>query len=292
VQDRERVFQSNENKDFLRSAYDLRLIRDWFNETKRPLKYLGLPAWEMSDIIAWQPFLSKFTTIEREENQQHLMFLRANVKQVEHRLHALYGEFDEILLTGRDRYGHSPEWPYDLFNLDYFGGLLYSDFSRPKALRKVIENQSNFEQSFLLIITQHIRDRDTMGAKGAFLQDLRTSLQNSTSDSKRRAAIEQTLDWYSATNTPDAARQALYLNTLLRDTGEFYQFDVFCRPAIVYIGTGHAVMIHFVTEFRMRTGVVHKVSSKQTLNEVVNLGVVELRNQLLTPLKGQPKLPA
>ena len=32
------------------------------------------------------------------------MFLKANVENVEHRLHSLYGEFDDILLNGRDTF--------------------------------------------------------------------------------------------------------------------------------------------------------------------------------------------
>lgn len=156
------TFETNPNKDFIRSSYDRELIKDWYASKRHLLKYLGLPAWQMLDILSWQEFLSRFTAIEREENEQHLMFLKANVTDIEHRLHSLYGEFDNILLTGRDRYGNTPEWPYDLVNLDYFGGLIYPNLSRPKALRKLVLNQATYETSFLLIVTQHLRDRDTV----------------------------------------------------------------------------------------------------------------------------------
>ena len=126
----EMVFESNPNKDFLRSNYDKPLIEQWYRSRGKPLKYLGLPAWKMLDIIEWQDFLEHFTTIEREEDQQHLMFLRANVKDLEHRLHALYGEFDDLLITGRDKYGKTPQWPYDVVNLDYFGGFIYPNLAR------------------------------------------------------------------------------------------------------------------------------------------------------------------
>src|SRR5437762_1416922 len=96
-------FQSNPNKDFLRREYDKALVQQWHTRVGAELKYIGLPAWKMLDIIEWQQFLERFTTIEREEDQQHLMFLKANVQDVEHRLHALYGNFDDILRSGRDR---------------------------------------------------------------------------------------------------------------------------------------------------------------------------------------------
>ncbi|MGD0909793.1 MAG: hypothetical protein ABSA96_19590 [Candidatus Acidiferrales bacterium] len=269
------VFRTNPNKDFLRRGYDTGHVERLFRSLGRPLKYLGLPAWEMLDILEWDKYLNRFTTIEREENQQHLMFLRANVKDIEHRLYSLYGEFDEILLTGRDQYGKMPEWPYDVVNLDYFGGLLYSDFSRPQAIRKLIRNQATYKSSFLLIVTQHIRDCDTSGEKKSFLDDLRRSLKNSSIDAQRHGAIDRIIDWYAEPGTPDAARQALYLNMLLRDVGEAEYFDVTSRPAILYAGTGGAVMIHFVTDFTFRPGISHKVGSSQPIADVLTFSVRE-----------------
>lgn len=271
------VFRSNANKDFLRRGYDTELIERWFRGVGRPLKYFGLPAWEMLDILEWDPYLSRFTTIEREENQQHLMFLRANVKDIEHRLYSLYGEFDQILITGHDQYGKMPEWPYDVFNLDYFGGLLYADFSRPQAIKKLIKNQATYKTGFVLVVTQHIRDCDTAGEKRSFLNDLRRSLKNSTVDQGVRKAIDETIDWYAEPNTPDAARQALYLNMLLREAGESECFDVTCRPAILYAGTGGAVMIHFVTDFIFRPGISHKVGSSQPLLNVLAFPIREVQ---------------
>lgn len=290
VDQRPVVFHSNPNKDFLRGTYDREIIRAWYAERKQKLKYLGLPAWEMLDIIAWEPFLSRFTTIEREENQQHLMFLRANVKEVEHRLHSLYGEFDQIILSGRDRYDHSPDWPYDLVNLDYFGGFVYSNLARPKAIRKLIENQANYKHSFVLIITQDVRDGDSLGVKAAFLEDLRRSLNVLARNSKLRRSVDTVLDWHSAVSTPDSARQALFMNVCLRDFGELEQFDVTCRPAILYSGTGGSLMIHFVTEFRHRPSAGHKTTSKQSLIDVVNFNVHTLTNGSFTEADERPRI--
>jgi hypothetical protein len=279
------VFESNPNKDFLRSSYDKTLVKEWFNFKGKSLKYLGLPAWEMLDIIEWQEFLDRFSTIEREENQQHLMFLTANVKDVEHRLHSMYGEFDELLLTGRDKYGKRPDWPYDIINLDYFGGFIYSNMSRPKALIKLIENQGIFEDSFLLIVTQHLRDGDSTGEKASFLEDLRRSLKNSTYDSTLHVGIDRVIDWYLNSEIPDAARQALYMNFFFRDYGEAHHFNVECRPAVIYAGTGGTWMIHFVTSFRYKPGIGHRAASDQSLIELINLGLREVRDGHFTPTR-------
>jgi hypothetical protein len=278
AEQREAVFQSNRNKDFLRGEYDYSHVERWYRTRGTRLNYLGLPAWEMLDIIAWEKFLERFTTIEREENQQHLMFLRANVRDIEHRLYSLYGEFDQMLLTGRDRNGRRPEWPYDIVNLDYFGGFLYSDLSRPKAIKKLISNQVDFQRSFLLIITQRLRDADVIGAKAAFLDDLRRSLKSAVLERGTRSAIDRVMDWYGNADTPDSMRQALYMNVFLRDAGEAEHFDVECRPAILYGGTGKASMIHFVTDVTFRAGVGHKTASKQGILELVDLGTLEVRD--------------
>jgi hypothetical protein len=281
-------FHTNVNKDFIRSEVDFAQIDLWYRKVGRRLKYLGLPAREMLDIITWERFLDRFTTIEREEDQQHLMFLRANVKDVEHRLYALYGEFDQILLRGRDRNRRVPDWPYDLVNLDYFGGFLYSDLSRPKALRKLIANQANFQQGFLLIITQHLRDGDRIGEKSQFIEDLRRSFRGSTPDPRVCDAIDGLFDWYASPDTPDSFRQSLYMNVFFRDVGETEHFDVECRPPILYSGTGNAQMMHFLTGFTYRPGIGHKTVSTQSLLELINLGLREVRNGTFAPVRKSP----
>jgi hypothetical protein len=287
------VFRTNPNKDFLRNEYDFAHVERWCRKKGRRLKYLGLPASEMLDISAWEQFLARFTTIEREENQQHLMFLRANVRDIEHRLYSLYGEFDQILLTGRDRYGSTPEWPYDLFNLDYFGGLLYSDFSRPQAIKKLVSNQANFQQDFILIITEDLRDGDTIGEKLSFLTDLRRSLKGATTDSQTRSKVDKLMDWYTDATTPDFFRQALYMNTFLRDSGEAAHFDVECRPAILYAGTTKARMVHFVTDFVFCKGISHKAVSKQNLLQLINLGTREVKDgKFVKPARVAPTFAA
>jgi len=272
------TFETNPNKDFLRDSYDRELIKIWYAKKGRSLKYLGLPAWQMLDILSWEKFLSRFTAIEREENQQHLMFLKANVNDVEHRLDSLYGEFDNILLTGRDRYGNTPAWPYDLVNLDYFGGLIYPNLSRPKALRKLVQNQAAYETSFFMIVTQHLRDRDTAGEKQLFLEELRMMLKSGIHDKSLHPGVDKVIDWYLGTQVPDAVRQALYMNFLLKDIGEIEHFDVKCRAPIIYAGTGGSWMMHFATDFVIKPSVGHRVASEQTLVEVINLGLREIKD--------------
>jgi hypothetical protein len=287
------VFRTNPNKDFLRNEYDFAHIERWYQKKGRRLKYLGLPASEMLDIIAWERCLDRFTTIEREENQQHLMFLQANVRDVEHRLYSLYGEFDKILLSGRDVYGSVPDWPYDLFNLDYFGGLLYTDLSRPRAIKKLISNQANFQQDFILIITEDLRDGDIIGEKASFLADLRRSLKGATTDARTCGKIDKLMDWYTDAATPDFFRQALYMNVFLRDAGEAEQFDVECRPAILYAGTSKARMVHFVTDFTFCKGIGHKTVSKQNLLQLINLGTREVKDgKFVKPARVAPTFAA
>ncbi len=285
-QSMETVFKSNPNKDFLRSGYDKAIVKEWFSEAGRPLEYLGLPGPDMLDIVEWQEFLGRFTAIERGENEQHLLFLRANVRDVEHRLYSLYGEFDEIIRTGRDRYNRAPRWPYDLVNLDYYGGLVYQTLSRPLALQKLIANQDEYKRSFLLVITQHLRDADLKGEKLSFFDELERRLVR---DLGSRGTIAEAMTSFKSTRTPDTARQVAYVNILLRDFGEASHFQVNCRPAIVYSGTGGARMLHFVTAL-IHSERAYRAVSEQSLIDVVNLGYRELRDAQLFDVTTVPKI--
>jgi len=283
------VFETNRNKDFLRNEFDYAHVERWYKRHGKRLNYLGLPAWKMLDIISWEKFLNRFTTIERKETEQHLMFLQANVRDVEHRLYSLYGDFAEILLQGRDTLGKQPEWPFDVVNLDYFGGFIYSNLSRPKAFRKLISNQAEHQRGFLLVVTHDVRDRDVNGAKLSFVDDLRHRLKGSTSEKSTRDAIDRAMDWYEDPENPDWCRQGLLMNTFLHDTGETEHFDVECRPPILYSGTGKSSMIHFVTDFVFRPGAAHKTASKQSIFDVVDLGNREVKDARL--IKSTTKAP-
>lgn len=274
------AFRSNPNKDFLRSVYDKEIIVRWCSAIGRPLEYLGLPGADMLDVAEWQDYLNHFTAIERDENQQHWLFLRANVRDVEHRLYSLYGEFAKILLSGRDRYDRAPCWPYDLVNLDHFGGLIYRSLARPKALKKLIQNQDDYERSFLLIITHDVRDADLSGEKLSFLDDLERQLIRDSGDTPSLGAA---ICWYKAESTPDVARQVTYTNVLLRDLGEAAHFRVRCRPGITYTGTGGTKMVHFVTDFH-HSPKAYRAVSEQSLVQVVNLGCREVRSRQLVKL--------
>jgi len=284
--DTELAFKSNPNKDYLRSVYDKALIRAWQQARGARLQYLGLPGPEMLDVIEWQDHLDRFSTIERRENEQHLLFLRAHVRDVEHRLHSLYGEFDKILLTGRDVYGQSPRWPYDIVNLDYFGGFLYQDMARPRALSKLISNQDEYERSFLLIITHDLRDGDFVGEKMSFFDSLGRAL---TRDYGSEQVVRTFVEAYKDPMTTDAARQAVYVNSFLRDAGEMAHFRVRARPAITYIGTGGTKMIHYTTDFQHDPS-QHRAVSEQSLIELLNLGFCELKNGEFHPVAA-PTLP-
>jgi hypothetical protein len=274
------TFKTNANKDYLRSSVDRGIVSAWRARRGTDLRYLGLPGPDMLDIIDWQEYLESFTTIERSENEQHRIFLKANVRDVEHRLHSLYGEFDSILVTGRDSYGQAPRWPYDIVNLDFYGGLLYSNLARPKALAKLVANQDTFGRGFVLFVTHDVRDMDAGGEKRAFLQDVRKLLLRERCPS---AAADKAVDWYLSEAAPDVARQALYLNMLLRDLGEANHFEVRLRPAVAYLGTGGTKMVHHAAEFDHQAA-AYRAVSEQSATEVFNLGYRELDSgKLLEP---------
>jgi hypothetical protein len=68
------------------------------------------------------------------------------------------------------------------------------------------------------------------------------------------------------------------MNFFLRDSGEGEHFNVKCRAPIVYSGSGRAWMIHFATEFYYQPGMGHRATSDQSLVELINLGLREVKD--------------
>ena len=154
------------------------------------------------------------------------------------------------------------------------------------ALQKLISNQDEYKRSFLLVITQHLRDADLKGEKLSFFDELERRLVR---DLGNRVTIAEAINAFKSTTTPDTARQVSYVNVLLRDFGEASHFQVNCRPAIVYSGTGGARMLHFVTDLS-RTERAYRAVSEQSLIDVVNLGSLELRDAQLFDVTTVPKI--
>jgi len=142
---------------------NLTLLR---NRIPPPWKYFGLPSTSMEDVELLKDSLSCVHAVERgiegrEWKVQHNLAVTAILKG--YRGFKLFrGDIDEIILESHDQGKQMLDWPYDLVNLDYTGGIIYknSPLNRVKSIQKVVEEQGNRETSFVLLITVNDKHYD------------------------------------------------------------------------------------------------------------------------------------
>ena len=145
-------YESTGNKDRVRKE-DKALIEKEFKRKKAQLSYLGMPSGELKDILEWRDYLSRCTAVENDFAQRHTLELNAVRLNLSGKIDILFGDIDNILAHGKDKYGNKLKFPYDIVFLDYFGGILYRGFRRVNAIDSLVSKQKG--NSFLLFLISH-----------------------------------------------------------------------------------------------------------------------------------------
>lgn len=156
------TFTSSEAKDYVRHVVDRDFIRVFRNQhySEQQLSYLGLPGEAILDILSWREFIGYCTAVE--EDGATLSGLELNVlkNRLEGVVHPIRANIDELLSseTGRSRL----RWPYQVVNLDYYGGLVNCkenrESKRLEALKALLARQR--DAAFVLFLTLNLRDKD------------------------------------------------------------------------------------------------------------------------------------
>jgi hypothetical protein len=157
-------FTSSAAKDYIRSQIDRNIIKSFklHHFPEQNLSYLGLPGPELLDILSWREFLGYCTAVEKADVVDELE-LNALKNHLEHMVHVVCADIDE-LIQGEN--GHIKlHWPYQIINLDYYGGLINAKVNgtsrtsrRLETLKKLFERQLG--AAFILFLTLNLRDDD------------------------------------------------------------------------------------------------------------------------------------
>ncbi len=148
------------------------------------LRYFGLCSPGMGDVLDWRAMFDEFHVAERgidgvEWLDQHELLLTASLNGISEKVVLLRGDIDEIVLAGRDPFGTTVRYPFDVISLDYSGGLFYRDNSggipRLKAIEHVITEQAHFDRSWLLFISVCL-DAPHDGEVKRTLENIKTEL--------------------------------------------------------------------------------------------------------------------
>ncbi len=250
---------------------NLKLIKRFYCERKGELRYLGLPAAPLSDILQWGEYFCHFSAVERgkkdeEYKYQHELMLSAMRHGISNKLLLLRGDMDDIFLNNEDEFGNSLVYPYDVVSLDYSGGVIYKDDSgkakRPDSIAKLMENQAKLNQNFLLIISTNM-DNEDQGEIKAVFPDIGRALGKLGIDAERCVKGYQEHEL-------DEARLKIFVPYLVnRLASRWYQCEYF-KP-IFYEGNRDTHMMNFAVWLKRTKDFIAGRPSRQSVLNILNL---------------------
>jgi hypothetical protein len=258
------------NKQKVREM-NLRLIERYFKDREGDLRYLGLPASTMTDVLQWQSYFRHISAVERgrpgeEYRYQHDLMLTAMQHGLADKLELLRGDMDEILLSGKDDFSNLVLYPFDVVSLDYSGGLIYKNNSgrakRAESIGSLLGEQATRNQDFVLLVSCNL-DNEDRGEIRAVFDDVERALE------KLGINASSTIQAYLS-HELEEARLKVYVPYLVgRLSATWYQCEHF-KP-IYYEGNRGTRMMHFSMWLKRTAQYVAGRPSRQTLVHVLNL---------------------
>ncbi len=274
-------YYSSEEKDVVRTHFDLPLVRRVHKSKRRRLGYFGLPGSEALDLQEWGGMLKRAVAVEKDTVSREGLqeTLRSRLPRL--RCDVIEGEMDEIIISGRGedkfsggrRYSSDiRSWDFDIVYLDYFGpflpsvrsGLEDEDKARTKALHALFDSgRVDAWEEWLLLLTVDTRlspeMRDEMRrflvkAKSGFSREVRESLDYMLSGPS--GSLEE------------RARLILGSYAVLMSAAVGAQSRAKPRGAVLYKGSEGHDMIHLACEFFPNRDALGSVSSPGPFLEV------------------------
>lgn len=266
-------YATTDNKERVRDE-DTELIKKE-HVKKKKLTYLGMPSWEMRDILAWKDYFDKFTAVEIDDQMRNRLMLNAINSGLSNKITILFGNIEKILIKGSDEFNNKLQFPYDVVFLDCFGAIVYHELQRIKAITALIEKQKGSD--FLLLLTFNIRERKYCN------QSINTVLDKMEKellgyylrDDKAKMKISKIIGWYKADQTEEMYRQKIFGSYFMKTMAEERGFKVHVYPPIFYLGFNDSPMIHFAFKLMSGTESPTKEVSDQTVFDIINLNLKE-----------------
>lgn len=296
------AFQDTSNKATVRQKWDLPILTEFSKQLGHELTYFGLPGEWLGDLIDWRDVLGYRTGVERLHKSGKR---RAEELRLIHRLQTnvminglgsnwqlLRGDVEDIILEGFDVDGTPPTlndrdvphrrlFRYDLYNLDFIGGIGYADTKgesrRIQMIRKLFERQKRHD--FLLILTINVRD--TIGG------ELSTYLLEVADETPDDEELYATLEWYAnAGRGKKKYKLKSALPIAMQDFARYCYFNCYCYPPLAYQGY-EAFMVHFVFKLNFCPRRNFPVPRQQEIRELLDLPLVEIEDGDIVVAKTQ-----
>lgn len=242
------------------------------------LRYFGLPSSSLQDVAQWNALLEKVTAVERGEQGREWILqneLQVNAFKlgISSKLTLLRGDIDQVLITGKDAFGSSPTWPYDIVSLDYSGGLFYRDASqvlrRLEAIKQVFVRQAAAgAPDFVFFLSFNLDQVDP--------HEVRESLKVMERDLKRFGRSADNVMAAYLAHTKEQARLKLYVMNLTAQLAAQSQFDSDSEPPIFYSGNKGTEMMAFRCFLKRSTRTFVPRAPKERLHQIINRRMIEI----------------
>jgi hypothetical protein len=248
---------------------DGRRLRKFAELLDKRLSYCGLPSVEFLDVAAWKNYLESVTAFENDQDAYEDMLIEWDKLNYPFPLTINPGNANNIF-----NFLSSSEYCFDLYNLDLFGGLVYTVKQKSlrtiDALRRMFSEQARCERSFILICTFNVRDA---GASEyfAFLESARQELMgrpNSTENIRKH-------------NVDQSTRMKLCFPYFCWQQAHANGFEHLCDSVVRYRSS--TVMVHFFQVFRYKGIRLLPVASTDRLIELANQTLYEIKGQIQQP---------
>lgn len=244
------------------------------------LTYFGLPSSSLEDIVQWSPLLDHITAVERGQagegwRLQNELLANAFHHGILSKLTLLRGDIDQIIVDGKDTFGNSPQWPFDVVSLDYSGGLFYRNREnspiRLEALKSMFARQgSGPASSFVFLLSFNLDSVDQ--------HEVRESVKIIGRDLERFGhTTGAVIDAYLK-HPKDQARLKLYVPHLVGQLAVQYQFECESGPPIIYLGNREIEMMAFRFYIRKSARTFAPRLPGERLHQIVNRKMIGITN--------------
>jgi hypothetical protein len=247
------ILYSSQDKELTRLR-DKDLVQELYDRVGRHLSYLGLPSPWMGDVESWLEYLDVICAIEQDQKLIPDMVDKAFTLGCVHQLHYFVGDIDRILIDRIDTQGKSIEsfFPVDLINLDYCGGLVYSDFKHIAALKSCIRFQAKTIPSmpvsrgfpyFLLFVTHNYKAGKTKIGRAYASAYLAREVGLYDEDLQQK--VQEVLVWLGSSDCPAPYRHKVFLIGKVKEISESLGLLVRVESIFCYEGDRGAPMMHY-----------------------------------------------
>jgi len=240
---------------------------------------LGMPSGEMRDILAWQNYINNSSAIEIDPEQRSELVLSAIKNNLQDKVKVLFGDVQQILIKGKDKFSNKLDFPYDIVFLDCFGTILYKGLKRIKAITSLFEKQKG--HSFLFLLTFNLRERKFCkhSVLNVFDKIQKDLLGFYLHDDTVKSHMGSVINWYKSKNTHEMYRQKLFVPYFIKTMAEDNGFTTHIYTPIFYLGFNNSPMIHFAFRLTPEIESPTKAISEQTIIDVINLKLKEASKQ-------------